>query len=270
MVGTTPARLLVVVAHPDDETFGCGGTLLWAAERGAATAVCCATRGEEGVAAPGSGVTRDGLAAAREHELRAAASFLGVERVELLGFRDSGMAGEPVAAALVSTPLDAVAATVARVIDDVRPHVVVTLDASDGHRDHAHIRDATLAAVALASWHVQAVYLQCLLRSLMQRWIAHTTGGNPDSAHLQGDTAALGTPDEAVTTDLDTAAFLDRRRAAIALHASQTSPFVGLPEPLSRAFLSAEHLQRVVPPWDGDGVEHNIPALETTSGSVAD
>jgi LmbE family N-acetylglucosaminyl deacetylase len=58
-------RLLVAVAHPDDETFGCGSVLLRAADLGATTFVCCATRGELGEPAPGSGVTQDRLGAVR-------------------------------------------------------------------------------------------------------------------------------------------------------------------------------------------------------------
>ena len=55
-------RLMVVVAHPDDESFGCGSTLLHAAAAGARTAVVCATRGEAGEPAPGSGIARAELA----------------------------------------------------------------------------------------------------------------------------------------------------------------------------------------------------------------
>src|SRR5437763_11299620 len=67
-------RLQLVVAHPDDETFGCGSLLLHAAAAGATTSVVCATRGEAG-----EGGAAD-LGAVREQELRAAARLLGVQR----------------------------------------------------------------------------------------------------------------------------------------------------------------------------------------------
>ena len=70
---TATTRLAVVVAHPDDETFGCGSILLHAAAAGARTAVVCATRGEAGGVAPGVRVPTAGVAGLREAELRAAA-----------------------------------------------------------------------------------------------------------------------------------------------------------------------------------------------------
>jgi len=79
-------RLLVVVAHPDDETFGCGSLILEAVARGYDVTVACATRGELGESA----IEVDDLAAVRERELRTAAAVLGVQRVELLGWIDSG------------------------------------------------------------------------------------------------------------------------------------------------------------------------------------
>ena len=123
---TSPSRLLVTVAHPDDETFGTGSLIALAAERGARVTVLCATRGEAGEA---HGVPADAdLAAVREAELRAAGAVLGVDRFVLLDFGDSGMTGDPPVGALAAAPLDEVASAVRTVIDDVRPDVVVTLD----------------------------------------------------------------------------------------------------------------------------------------------
>jgi LmbE family N-acetylglucosaminyl deacetylase len=244
-----PPRLLVIVAHPDDETFGCGSLLLHAAARGVATFVCCATRGEAGEPAPGSGIMQQQLPVVRERELREAAAFLGVADVELLDYRDSGMNGAVPAGGLVGAPIDAVATELAALIDRIRPQVVVTLDASDGHRDHAHVRDATLTAVESASWRTSRVYLHGLLRSLLRQWADHMRVQRPDSPYLDVDAAGLGTPDASVTTIIDVAAHLDERRAAIAIHASQVSPFASLPHELERAFLATDHLRRVVPPF---------------------
>ena len=107
-------RMLVVVAHPDDESFGCGSILAHAAASGVDTIVCCATRGEAGSPDPNGG--RAGLAAVRERELRAAADLLDVGRVIVLDYEDSGIAGEVDDRALVAAPLDRVGG------DDCRGH----------------------------------------------------------------------------------------------------------------------------------------------------
>ena len=233
------SRLQLIVAHPDDETFGCGSLLLHAAANGVATSVVCATRGEAG-----EGGTAD-LGAVRERELHEAARLLGVGRVDLLDFADSGMSGDADAATLAGAPFEQVLAAVRGAVDAARPDVLVTLDASDGHRDHARIRDAALAAAKAVG--VPRVYLACLPRSLMRRWAAEMQAQRPDMEHLDADVAALGTPDELITTVIDAAAHLPARERAIAVHASQTSPFEGLPDDLRRAFLADVHLRRVHP-----------------------
>jgi LmbE family N-acetylglucosaminyl deacetylase len=185
----------------------------------------------------------------RERELRDAAGLLGVDRVDLLPFADSGMSGDAAAGTLAGAPFEQVVAAVRAAVDAVRPDVVVTLDASDGHRDHVAIRDATVAAAEAAA--VPRVYLACLPRSLMRGWVAHMQTLRPDMEHLDADVAALGTPDEQLTTVLDATEHLPARERAIAVHASQTSPFEGLPDDLRRAFLTAVHLRRVHPAWPG-------------------
>ena len=250
------ARVQVVVAHPDDETFGCGSLLLHAAAAGAVTAVCCATRGEAGEAPPGSGLGPSGLAAVRERELREAGALLRVERVDLLDFVDSGMSGPAAPRSLCGAPFDRVVAAVREQVVAFAPDVLVTLDASDGHRDHARIRDAALETAA--DLEVPRVYLTCLPRSLVRRWVELMSARRPEIEHLDGDVAALGTPDEEITTVLDTAEHLGAREKAIAAHASQTSPLEGLPGDLRRAFLATDHLRRVVPPWPGGPLETNL------------
>jgi N-acetyl-1-D-myo-inositol-2-amino-2-deoxy-alpha-D-glucopyranoside deacetylase len=235
--------VLVVVAHPDDETFGCGSVLAHASARGAEVVVACATRGELGEPAPGSGIDPATLGDVREAELRAAARELGASQVVLLGWRDSGMDGEAAAGSLVAADVDAVAAAVAGVIDEFRPDVVVTLDASDGHRDHAAIRDATLRAVEQAKTRPSRTYLWSLPRSLLGAFV-----GNPN----------VGTPDEEITTVIDTSAHLERRRRAIRMHASQVSPYEAMTPELQLAFLGTDRLVRVDPAWDGGPLEHEL------------
>ena len=236
-------RLLVTVAHPDDEAFGCGSVLAHAAAAGVDAVVACATRGELGELAPGlAHVAPDpaSLGHVREAELRAATALLGVSRVEVLGWRDSGTDGPAAPGSLVAADPAEVEAALRSVVEDVRPHVVVTLDASDGHRDHAVVRDATLAAVAGTAWQPAAVYLWCLPRSLLVR---HT--GRCD----------LGTPDEEITTVVDTAVHLPRRWAAMRAHRSQVPPYDRMDADLQAAFLTADRMKRVHPAWQGGPVE---------------
>lgn len=234
-------KLLVTVAHPDDEAFGCGSVLAHAHAAGLESVVVCATRGELGEPAPGLGTpSPEELGRIREEELRRAAALLGASGVELLGWTDSGMEGEPPPGSLCAAdPVD-VEAAIARLLEVERPDVVVTLDASDGHRDHAVVRDATAAAVDRAAHPPAATYLWCLPRSLMRRF----TG-----------VEYLGTPDEDITTVVDTAALLDRRWAAMRAHRSQVPPYEAMDAELQHAFLTTDRLRRLRPAWTGAEVE---------------
>ena len=229
-------RLLVVIAHPDDESFGCGSVLARASAAGADTAVLCATRGEAGE----SRVQTDDLATVREAELRAAADILGVGVVQLLDHTDSGMTGEPGPGTLAAAEPALIADEVRAAIDRFRPDVVVTLDASDGHRDHVIVRDATLTAVDTTSHPPAATYLWCLARSSMARWAHHAAGDHAD-AYL----GELGTSDEDITTVIDVSSHLATRWKAIRAHASQASPYDDLPEDLQHEFLATDRLRLV-------------------------
>ena len=230
-------RLQVVVAHPDDETFGCGSLLLHASRAGACTAVTCATRGEAGEVRAGVEVPEGGVGALREAELRDAARLLGVRKVDVLGFRDSGMDGEPEPGSLVAAERSEVLASVRGAVEAFRPHALVTLDASDGHRDHARVRDVT---AEVASEMGLPLYLHCLPRSTMRLWAEHMATIDPTLPYLElGD---LGTPDEEITTVLDGLAHYEQRWQAIRAHRSQSSPFDELPDELAQTFLAHDHL----------------------------
>jgi LmbE family N-acetylglucosaminyl deacetylase len=245
-------RLLVVVAHPDDETFGCGSLVLHARAAGAEVHVLCATRGEAGEVAPGVTLPEQGLGALREAELREAGRILGVHDVHTLTYLDSGMEGEPAAGTLCAAPVSLLEEDVSDVVARLLPDALVTLDGGDGHRDHLAVREAT---ERVAATFRLPLYLHCLPRSVMSRWADHTATVDPGSAYLRG--LELGTPDEQVTHRLDTAAHLERRWRAIHAHRSQTSPFEGLPEDLQRAFLAQDHLIEVLP----EGAEQPVGLL---------
>lgn len=148
-------RLLAVLAHPDDESFGMGGTLALYARRGAGVHLICATRGEAGMVDDHHLDGFSSIAERRENELRCAAAQLGLAGVHFLDYRDSGMSGSPDnqhPQALINAPLEDVAAQVARQIRKIKPQVVLTFDPIGGykHPDHIAIHKATVLAFTLA------------------------------------------------------------------------------------------------------------------------
>jgi LmbE family N-acetylglucosaminyl deacetylase len=156
--------LLAVLAHPDDESFGLGGTLALYARRGHRVILLCATRGEAGTVDPEYLRGFSSIAELRESELRCAAQHLGLDAVHFLGYRDSGMQGQLENShpdAQVAHPVEEVAVKVIAHIRELRPDVVLTFDPIGGYRhpDHIHIHEATKMAfehAADAGFHPEA------------------------------------------------------------------------------------------------------------------
>jgi LmbE family N-acetylglucosaminyl deacetylase len=148
--------LLAVLAHPDDETFGTGGTLAYYACKGVSVHLVCATRGEVGEMSPDMMQGFSSIAEVREHELRCASQTLGLSGVYFLDYRDSGMPGSPDnrhPQALAAQPISEVAAKVVSHIRRLKPQVVITFDPIGGYRhpDHIAIHEATVQAFHLAA-----------------------------------------------------------------------------------------------------------------------
>src|SRR5438874_1380367 len=142
--------LLVALAHPDDESL-ISGTIARYASRMPVT-MLCATRGEVGEIAPGTGATRETLGAVREQELRDACGLLGVDDVRFLTYRDSGMQGTPEnddPRNFARADAERVAGEIRAVIEQVQPKVVVTWDETGGygHPDHEAMHERTPAAL---------------------------------------------------------------------------------------------------------------------------
>jgi LmbE family N-acetylglucosaminyl deacetylase len=156
--------ILSVLAHPDDESFGMGGTLALYAKRGADVYLICATRGEVGTVDPEHMKGFSSIAEMREGELRCAADHLGLKDVFFLDYRDSGMPGSPDNQhpdAQVAHSVDEVASKVVKYIRELKPDVVLTFDPIGGYRhpDHIQIHNATVLAFEKAgdaSFHPEA------------------------------------------------------------------------------------------------------------------
>jgi LmbE family N-acetylglucosaminyl deacetylase len=147
----TNQTILAVLAHPDDESFGMGGTLALYAKNGCSVYLICATRGEVGMVDDERMAGHKSIADLREGELRCAAQTLGLTSVIFLDYRDSGMPGTPDndhPQALVNAPLEVVAGKVVEHIRALQPDLVLTFDPIGGYRhpDHIHIQQATTLA----------------------------------------------------------------------------------------------------------------------------
>lgn len=251
--------LLVFVAHPDDESFGCGSVIAEAVARGCRVAVCTASLGEEGEVRSGFDLGDRALAEVRHDELRAAAAVLGADTLAPLGLRDSGWDGPAASDSICGTDLEELTGRLQAVLTEHQPDAVLTIAGDDGHRDHRRLCEAV--DVAFSRWRQPAavLYHWCLPNSLMRRWAEEMTRLRPETAHLALEVAALGTRPEQITTTVDVTRYLARRRRAIAAHASQVSPYEGLSDELATAFLSTDHLIRL----------DSVPAIRQLSESPA-
>ena len=228
-------RLMVVLAHPDDESLGVGGTLAKYASEGVDVFLLTATRGEGGRY---RGHPPDdhrhpgpvGLAKIREAELRAAASVLGVRDVSLLDYHDQHLDR--------ADPRQAVAGIVGH-LRRIRPDVVVTFgpDGAYGHPDHIAISQFTTAAVVAAAdcafggpeaqsvrpHSVSKLYYVAWPEST---WAAYQTAVRKLSSTVDGvERQATPWPDWAITTVIDTRHFWSTVWRAISCHESQVAAY---------------------------------------------
>ena len=148
--------LLAILAHPDDETFGMGGTLALYARKGVDVQLITATNGDVGEVAANYLKGYKSVADRRISELKCAAKLLGISGLHFLNYRDSGMAGTPDnknPKALAAQPLEKVAAQVAHLIREIKPQVVITFDPIGGyyHPDHIASHKAAVLGFKLAA-----------------------------------------------------------------------------------------------------------------------
>jgi len=147
----TPKTILSVMAHPDDESFGMGGTLALYAAQGHKVHLLTATKGEAGEVDDEYLQNYSSIAELRTDELCCAAKFLNLASVTFLNYRDSGMAGSPDnqhPESLFQAPVDEVAGHILTAIRKLKPDVVLTFDPIGGYRhpDHIAVHNATVLA----------------------------------------------------------------------------------------------------------------------------
>lgn len=263
MSGLAQRRLLLVHAHPDDETIGTGSTMARYAAEGALVTLVTCTLGEEGeilvpeLADLASG-EQDLLGQHRIGELAAACAALGVTDHRFLGgagrWRDSGMMGTPHnnrADCFWQADVDEAVTALVEILLEVRPQVVVTYDEKGGygHPDHIQAHRVTVAAInraAEAGWIVQKLYFTAFPKSVLQAGIdqlkasGQTNFFGADSA----DDLPFGNPDEDVTTEIDARDYLAAKVAAMRAHQTQIEvdgPFFALSNNVGQQAMGVEH-----------------------------
>jgi LmbE family N-acetylglucosaminyl deacetylase len=265
--------ILAVLAHPDDESFGLGGTLALYASKGYDTYLICATRGEVGTVDEEYLNGFKDIAELRTQELMRAAKYLRLKNVFFLGYRDSGMPGmeeNKHPEAQINHPIDEVAGVVVKYIRELKPDIVLTFDPIGGykHPDHIHIHKATLLAFEKAddvSFHPEAgapfkpraLYYQVFPRWFL-KWMTRLlslTGKDPTKWGRNGDINLkdLAEVEFPVHVRLDIRSVSEIKRQAGAQHASQGGVGMrrGLMGFMSRVFGEKEDYMRAFPPVNG-------------------
>jgi LmbE family N-acetylglucosaminyl deacetylase len=245
-------------AHPDDEALLTSGTMARLASEGHRVVLVVATDGEAGLADP-DGLGGRALAVVRRGETLASARLLGCERVEFLGYRDSGRTGgTAVPSVFCTADVEDVARRVATLLEDENAHALFIYDpvGGYGHPDHVQVHRVGSRAAQLARTAVvleATVDRDLLLRAL--RWASRIPllGLRVDAASFRD----CYVPGDCVTHRVDVRQFARLKRASIAAHASQASGGAGtrtlgalrrLPFPLFRRVLGTEwYVKRGVP-----------------------
>jgi N-acetyl-1-D-myo-inositol-2-amino-2-deoxy-alpha-D-glucopyranoside deacetylase len=274
-------RLLLVHAHPDDETIVSGVTMARYVAEGAQVTLITCTLGEEGeILVPElehlAADRDDGLGKHRIGELAAAMAELGVTDHRFLGgpgrYRDSGMETDESGAAIprAETRPDAfwradlreAADHLVPVIREVRPQVLITYDdyGAYGHPDHVQAHRVAIYASALAAapsyrpdfgeaWDVAKLYWSALPRSVVEDGIVRMREQGSDFFGMESvEDMSFVVPDEAVTSAIDGRQYVERKMAAMRAHASQISadgPFFALADGLGDDAWGWEHFRLV-------------------------
>ncbi|MFJ8625527.1 N-acetyl-1-D-myo-inositol-2-amino-2-deoxy-alpha-D-glucopyranoside deacetylase [Kitasatospora sp. NPDC093550] len=273
MTATTGRRLLLVHAHPDDESIGNGATMARYAAEGARVTLVTCTLGEGGEVIPPelahlTADRDDTLGPHRIGELTEAMRALGVTDHRFLGgpgrYRDSGMMGVPdndVPGCFWQADVDEAADHLVAVIRETRPQVLVTYDENGGygHPDHIQAHRVAMRAYESAAdpahrpdlgpaWRIAKVYWNRMPRSVIEAGLAEAAvkASFPGVAQVSDVPGVVA--DEVVTTELDGAAYVGRKTAALVAHATQItvdSAFFALSNHLAQPLFATEYYQLV-------------------------
>ena len=279
-------RILLVHAHPDDETINNGATMALYADRGAQVTLVTCTRGEEGeILVPGlshlASTQQDLLGLHRETELADAMKALGITDYRFLGspttkFRDSGMMGtDPNNRPDVfwQADLDAAATILVDVIEEVKPHILITYDeiGGYGHPDHIQAHRVAMRASELSTWQIQKIYWNTIPKSVIAQGMEKMKEIGSDFFGADSiDDVPFAKDDEFVTTLINGSDYVESKMAAMKAHETQIAldgPFFALSNNLGMQIWGDEYYTLVKgnksAPFDSNGRETDL-----TSGVV--
>jgi len=277
-------RLLLVHAHPDDETINNGVTMAKYAASGAQVTLVTCTRGEEGEVlvtelANLASDKDDKLGEHREVELKDAMAQLGINDFRFLGapnkkWRDSGMMGTTQnerGDVFWQADLDEASHELVKIILETKPQVLITYDefGGYGHPDHIKAHRVAMRAAELAAnqgWQVNKIYWNTMPRSVIQMGIEKMKEVGSDFFGAESaDDLPFAKPDELVSTVVNAPEYVPAKLAAMKAHATQISvdgPFFALSNNLGLSVWGDEYYTLVkgekAAPFDANGRELDI------------
>lgn len=261
-VAEHPLTLMAVHAHPDDEAASTGGVLHKYAGQSIRTVLVTCTGGELGDGPGGvkpdqPGHDEEVVAKIRRQELDASCRELGIWRLELLGYHDSGMAEwdrAGTSGAFASSNLDQEVGQLAQLIERYRPQVVITYgeDGGYGHPDHVRTHQVARGAV-LATGIPSKLYYTVFPKSLASRVLKQMKelGIDPwDMGEIDFDPEdpPFGVADDLITTTVDVMADVPAKLASVRAHSSQMDNafFAGLPDQVAPLIMGQEYFIRAI------------------------
>lgn len=271
--------ILAILAHPDDESFGPGGTFAKYVREGVDVHICIATDGAAGSVAEGHEDARDNLVAVRSGELDKAVAILGAT-LHKLNYRDSGYINDPAnqhPEAFIQSDTDEAVGRVVKLIRELKPDVVVTHDETGGyyHPDHIRCWEITTQAFHAANdatkWQnlgqpfkPSRLYYTAFSNRLTKLFVRmiRLRGGDPTQMgrNKDIDMTRLGIEPKRLHATVDYREHWDTVRNASAAHASQGGgtggPFRVVPMFLRKRFLAKNSYIRAYPPVK-DGFKEN-------------
>jgi len=264
-------RLLAVLAHPDDESFGLGGTLARYAAEGVDVHIAIATDGVAGSVAEGYEYTLEDLVNVRVQEVTAAVEIIGAT-LHMLCYRDSGYIGDPANKhpdAFINSDEEEAVEKVVSLIREIRPQVVITHDETGGyfHPDHIHCYKITTAAffaandlekypnIEMEPFQPERLYYTAFPNRMVKIFtmLMRLRGKDPTKSGRNKDIdfTKLGIPPKKLHAQISYRQYWDTKKLASAQHPSQgggTSNSRALPEWFQRRFMASEFFIRAYPP----------------------